>query len=88
MLDKNIALWLCTESAEQRIINYCTSYNVSNTAYDVETTACSYSTAYNDKTTAYNGNAEGTAYNQGAIKHGSGNGNDAPDLCVMRGPPP
>jgi hypothetical protein len=24
---------------------------------------------------------------QAAIKHGRGNGNDAPDLCVMRGPP-
>jgi hypothetical protein len=28
-----------------------------------------------------------TSY-QGAIKHGRGNGNDAPDLCVMRPPPP
>jgi hypothetical protein len=34
----------------------------------------------------YQNEAKGVT-NQGAIKHGRGNGNDAPDLCVMRGHP-
>jgi hypothetical protein len=44
VLGKNIAL--CTESAAQRIINHCTLYNVSSTAYNAKSTSYVSSTAF------------------------------------------